>query len=268
MALRETGAAPCSAAFREKTAKFDTSLSGSALSPAEQCFQKIELLRNQWQWPSCIGQGFTSCTDYLTRRSNPKAPLASAIDLWRDARWRQGKLERVVGTRPEYAIESLIKRGFSEYQNGEDLDDVVEPPTEIDDMGDELNAASHRLPEGFAHQLSYPGSSAVATVVTALQDGCAVVKCCGVGSAYANYYASRDADVVVFGPNDAGAYGPGHCERVFGYQKVGSSYQFAIAGSWGAGFGGIRCGDVWVPGAAWVNEKSLEACWDIVIISL
>jgi hypothetical protein len=267
MSLREFGCEPNRPQTRESAKRYTPFLIGT--SGQEFVVQDIGLLRNQWHRPSCIGQGFCEAVGHQLRRRGVTT-LVSGVDTWRDARRVQGRLDDCIGTRPEYAVASLINRGWSEFHPGEDYDEQGEPSCAKDNLEDEVFAADgHMVESNFAEYVP-SDKQIIALLMTALAEGKAVIKCSGVSGSYAGYYAARDSEVVVFGPNDVGLYGAGHCERVLGYHVLPSGEViFLIQGSWGKGFGGVRLPDGrWQEGCAWISQTALENSWDSYVISL
>lgn len=241
-------------------------LHGTVLSSA---IQPVAWLRNQLGKPSCVGQAIAGRRDSLVEGN----VWMSAVDLWTDARRRDGTLlDWTAGTYAESAFESLIHRGTSRYKPGEDAR-PTEQDTQIDDLAGELEAADARLPESWEHH-QVTGSVA-SQVVDALDRGLVVVFGDGLRAPFFDIGVDEVATSKHFGGDSSG-----HEQGVVGYHA--GRALFIGQGSWGTSFAGITLPDDvtdneirakfpcakgrFLPGCFWLEPEVLEQCWSVDVL--
>jgi hypothetical protein len=179
------------------------------------------------------------------------------VDLWTDARRRQGALEDAgSGTRLEYVIESLIERGWSKerpWENEQSVSkDAAMPP-----LFAELDAFDKRQKNLRHHSIA--GSDRTRQVVEALARGHGVVFGTGVKNPY--FYPRRNT---VLGPEALGGDENGHAQRIRGYSTRRSA--FVVQNSWGSYFGGVEWEDGRdLDGCVFVSPQVIEEAWDIEV---
>lgn len=221
-------------------------------------YQKVPFVRDQRSKPSCVGQALAACIDGVLglRQRVP----ASAVDIWVDARRRQGDLEGALeGTRAEYAIESLLKRGWSNYEPGEDSRPVLED-MKMPSLAKELFADDHRQSPYVKHFSI--ASDRVNAVLQALQQNFGVV----MGTGTRAKFFDPPSDTVLRLDYLSGDSG-GHEQRIFCYDEKRRA--FGVQGSYGSSFGGFRGSNgVWYPGCVLVDEDVIEAAWDIDVLEI
>jgi hypothetical protein len=209
--------------------------------------QHVGQIRDQRQKPSCVGQALAAGIDgAIGAECEP-----SAVDIWRDARRRQGNLEGVLdGTRLEYGIESVMKRGWSPHEEGEDSRPVSEDDDAVSSLSDELYAYDVRQ-AGVKHYDIR--SDHVARALSALHLGLVVVGGWGLRSAF--YSAPSNATL---GPGYLDADDNGHAMRVYGYDAATQS--FLLQNSWGKRW----C----TGGTCRITEAALRAAWEINVMEI
>jgi hypothetical protein len=228
---------------------------GSTLS-RETVVQPIAWVRDQLSKPSCCGQAFAAGVDALGL-SGP--PWASAVDLWRDARRRQRNLENVLaGTRAEYVIESLIRRGWSPYKPSEDSRPMSDDDNAQGSLLDELKAHDTRQ-LGAVHYAIV--SDRVDRTIDALRRGAVV---CGGWGLREPFYTTKPGQVV--SERNMNAMSNGHEMRIFAYDADREA--FALQNSWGRFWCSAEINGIWYPGCCLISEEALEAAWDIDVIEL
>lgn len=158
--------------------------------------QPLFRAHNQASKPSCVGQAWTA-------RIEPHVGKAlSAVDLWTDARRREGDLDNPeVGTSSEYAIESLIKRGASPYVQGED-DRPVSEDIRIPSLAQELQADAQRISVDAVHRTIV--GERTPQLVDALSRNMAVCFGTGVRDPYFSVGKEAVVSVECLGSNDNG----------------------------------------------------------------
>jgi hypothetical protein len=193
----------------------------------------------------------------------------SSIGIWRDARRRQGRIEDLVGTRFEYGIESLMRRGWDRYESGEETnpDEMTKP----DDLDSEMDAHDNREPdlEHFRVDTEWNSEKLLASIESALSAGLGVVFGTGVQDAYQSYAPHGSADERIIGTDWLGD-GPGHAQRIFTYRKLpGGEKQYGVQGSWTEFWGGMTTlTGQWQRGCCWVKADVLLLAWDIHVLKL
>lgn len=218
--------------------------------------QRVSGIRDQRAKPSCVGQALAACVDALDPRAH--GVRCSAVDLWVDARRRQGDLEGVHdGTRAEYAIESLIHRGWSPRADGEDTRPEADD-ARLTSLSAELSAYDHRLTGARHYAIT---GNRVAQTIAALRAGLGVV----VGTGTRPSYGSPPRDVVL-GLEYLGGDDDGHEQRIVGWSE--NRRAFVAQNSWGAGWGGCVVDGVTYPGCALVSPEVIGAAWDVDAIEV
>lgn len=216
----------------------------------ETVVQEIAWIRDQLRKPSCVGQAFAAGVDVRIKVS----PWCSAVDVWRDARRRQGSLESVMdGTRAEYAIASLINRGFSPYKKDEDARDVSKDDDSKGTLADEMFAHDKRQIGVVNYDISV---SRIASIIAALKLDYVV----GIGVGVRDPFY-RPPYNKVLGPEYLGGNSSGHEMRIFGY--VAERKAFVLQNSWGIGWGGVVVEGIGRAGCCLVSEEVIEEAWDI-----
>lgn len=236
---------------------------------AKTILQPVIRIRNQRRKPSCVGHAIHGRRDSLV--GGP--PFGSAVDLWTDARRRDGNLGRAdEGTYSHSAYESLVQRGTSSEIEGEDSR-PVEEDTRIDTLTGELEAADHRIPETWEYkQIS---GSICPQVIDALERGLLVVFGAGVRGIFQTLARDEVVTTEHLGGNEYG-----HEQGIFGY--VASRGLFLSQGSWGENFAGITLPDDipieeienlfpcaysrFLPGCFWLEPEVIEQAWDVDVL--
>ena len=218
--------------------------------------QRIACIRDQRAKPSCVGQALAACVDALDQRAY--SVRCSAVDLWVDARRRQGDIEGVHdGTRAEYAIESLIHRGWSPRADGEDTRPEADD-ARLTSLSAELSAYDHRITGARHYAIT---GARVAQTIAALRAGLGVV----VGTGTRPAYGAPPRDIVL-GLDYLGGDDDGHEQRIAGW--VESRRAFLIQNSWGASWGGCVVDGVAYPGCALVSPAVIGSAWDVDAIEV
>lgn len=223
--------------------------------------QKVAFVRNQQAKPSCVGQAVASCVD--SKNLGAEFPLASATQLWIDARRRQGNLEGCLdGTRVEYALDSLKERGVGTYTSEDDTQDIIDDGR-IPSLMKELEADTHRV--NVSHYILEENRSE--RVRQALQAGQCVVLCTGVSYDYGDMGFNQ---VVTPRDLDPNMYTRGHAQRVFAYfDDVGL---FGVVNSWGVTWGGFAMNSTEAhgvfKGCVLVEPACIEQAWDIDVFDV
>jgi hypothetical protein len=223
----------------------------------ETVVQPVARIRNQRSTPSCVGQACAAAVHALTGFDG------SAINLWTDARRRQGDLDRAdYGTTAEMAIESLIHRGLEPYEDGEESR-PAEDYTRQPDLADELEADDNRI-SPVAERFIATGTFARQrlSIVEALKFGRAVLWATGVKDPFFSIGFDVVADLNYFGLDYNG-----HEMRVVGYDAL--TDELLIQNSWGEDWGGCSFQGMWYPGC--FRAKAIDAidcAWDTMILEL
>lgn len=243
--MKSTGLLPRLSGKREE---MRTYASGPAF-PVATVVQRIHVIHHQQAKPSCVGHALAACVEAKEGRR------VSAVDLWVDARRRQGDLEGVLdGTRAEYAIESLVARGVSPYVQGEDSRSTSEDD-DLPSLDQELAATDNRL--RVTHRTIAGARSD--KVIQALLQGHGVVFGTGVSERY-----NSPPPGVVLGPGYLGGEDNGHEQRIAGYDSKRDA--FLVQNSWGQGWGGCVIDGVSLPGCVLVSRAVIESAWDVDVL--
>ena len=239
------------------------------LAAPETVIQSVLRVHDQASKPSCVGQAVSSCEESIVGR------WASAVDLWTDAKRRQGSAGNPLdGTDSEHAIESLRMRGCSPYVTGEDTRSTDED-VQLAELGQELAADDARQDPTAEHKTLT--SNRTGQAVDALMRGLGVVH----GGAVNDAYQALRRDEVIEPADVMGS--DGHERRIFGYVKERGL--FLELNSWGATWSGVTLlkgfivpapftfGTIVVPagpltnalvlsGCAWLSPEALALSWD------
>jgi hypothetical protein len=232
--------------------------------------QPVRLVRNQWAFPSCVGQTIAACVD-ATRK---EPPWASAVSIWREARRRQGLIEVIeLGTRLEYAIEGLIGRGWDPYREGEDGDEVEAgkgAPPAGDDLDDEMDADDNRQPHDIhRYRIIGAGGGVLDELVEALRRGWGVAIGTGLTDAFFSHVGSPDTPDLVLGLEHMSGSKNLHATRIFGSHRIDGRYECLLQNSWGEGWGGCHAPDgTWLPGCVWVDEDVIVGANDVHVVEV
>lgn len=215
--------------------------------------QRVLRIHDQRNKPSCVGQSHAAGIEAILGMP------VSAIDIWTDARRRQGNLVNpLVGTRSEFAILSIMQRGISPYIQGED-DRPIEEDLHISGLNAEL-AAYDRRQVNAVHYCIPPGD--LDSLASALEQGMVVTLESGCKQAY--FTAPFNT---VLGPDYRSGNTDGHSERIYG--RIPERKAWAVQGSWGDGFGGWRDTDgVTHHGCVLVSDEVIEAAWNLDAIEI
>lgn len=274
MTIRQTGAVP----DRQETREIDrvhfnfadqTSFAGPLIT-GHVIVQPMAWVRDQPKFPDCVGEGTSAYIDSKL----PGPPWSSAVSIWRDARRRQGRIEQIeLGTRIEYAVESLLKRGWDPYRPGEETDEEEAgkgAPDAGDDLDDELFAYDERLPKGLArYRIIGVGSAVLDAVDEALRRDFGVLIGTYLAAPFLSHMRTEGEPEIILGkPYFAGAANS-HAMRVRGVWVVNGRRVYLIQNSWGRNFGGCYTPDgVWQPGCVLVDEAVIVACHDVHVLEL
>jgi hypothetical protein len=224
------------------------------LLPVTTVLQPIFRDHNQAQKGSCVGQCYTDGIE-------PHVSAAlSAVDLWTDARRRQGDLANpLTGIYSEHAIESVVNRGVSRYVPGEDERDWGQDQ-QIATLEQELDADARRIDVTAIHR------TIVANRTPQLCDALQRDYACGFGAGVLDPYMSIGLGAVA-GPECWGG-DAGHEQRIVGYVAAGDM-RFPIAwrgcfivhNSW-IDWGGLilPCAVTLTNGQALVGGSRLSQC--------
>lgn len=214
--------------------------------------QRVLRIHDQGNKPSCVGQSHAAGVEAIL------GTPVSSVDLWTDARRRQGSLVNpLVGTRSEFAILSLMQRGISPYITGED-ERPVDEDIRLAGLDAEL-AAYDRRQLNAIHYCIPPGD--LDSLASALERGMVVTLESGCKQAY--FSAPFDT---VLGLEYRSGDTDGHSERIYG--RIPERKAWAVQGSWGDGFGGWRDGDVTHHGCVLVSDEVIEAAWNLDAIEI
>lgn len=216
--------------------------------------QPIPFIRDQRGKPSCVGQAVAACVDAVMG----KPPWASAVDIWVDARRRQGNLEGILdGTRSEFAIESLIRRGWSSYVTGEDRR-TSDKDDELPGLLRELQATDRRMLQ-LRHRCLFGDRSQ--QVIAALHAGHGVILSGGSRPAY-----HRPPKNTVLGLDYRSGASGGHCERIAGYDADRDA--FLVQGSWGTLWTWCEVAGKRYEGCCLVSRGVIEEAWDVDVLEV
>lgn len=222
----------------------------------ETIVQPVAWIRDQRAKPSCVGQAFAAGIDALLLK---RQPWASAVDIWRDARRRQGNLEGVLsGTRAEYAIQSIIRRGWSPYKSDDDSRSIDLDDDAQGSLLDELHAHDTRQ-IGAAHYAIR--SERVARTIEVLRRGAVV---CGGWGLRDSFFRPKLDQVLT--PDAMNSGRNGHEMRIFAYDAERRA--FALQNSWGQFWTSCVIRGKRYAGCGLITEEALESAWDIDVIEL
>lgn len=232
---------------------------GGVARKLETVIQPIVSIRDQKSRPSCAGQAFAAIVDAANVGTDQ--PPASAIDLWVDARRRQGDLlDPSQGVASEFAIASLFYRGWSPAVPGED-DRDAKLDVEAPDLLAELTAYDHRQ-VGAVH-FTIPRGNRKAAIVDALHKGYGVMVGGGCEAPFFNPPAREVLGTAYFG----GGAKDGHAMRIAGYDAGRDA--FLDQNSWGEGWSEAELSDGRIiPGCCLLSPAVLEAVWDVEVIAI
>lgn len=223
----------------------------------ETVVQSVPRVRDQSATPSCVGQAIAAAVHALLGFDG------SAINVWIDARRRDGNLDRAdYGTYIESAIESLIKRGLDPFQPGEE-NQLASEYTQMPDLEEELAADDLRLRPTVERYIT-TGTLAKQrlAIVDALKSGKAVLWATGVKEPF---FSLRKNQVATM--DHVGADYNGHQMRVFLYDHL--TDLFGVQNSWTRDFAGITFEGVEYPGCFWIEAKALiDGQWDTMILEM
>jgi len=272
--IRLTGALPDRAQSRERDrAEFNFEGTASALLYTSDAdfVQPIRGIRTQPKFPDCVGE---SCAAFIDAKL-PDALWSSGVSIWREARRRQGLIEVIeIGTRYEYAVEGLVRRGWDLYREGEETDDEEAGKGAApagDDLADEMFADDKRLGKDLKrYRILGLGSGVLDAVDEALRRGWGV----GIGTGLLPpffQYASAPVKVDrVLGTDYMGGHQDSHALRVAGraITKDGRR-EYLVQNSWGTDWGGCHAPDgSWLAGCVWVDEAVIRGAHDIHVVQV
>jgi hypothetical protein len=225
------------------------------------CQQPIYNIHDQ-PFPSCVGESLGAIIEAKV------GCRISSTGIWRDARRRQGQIEILKGTRFEYAIESLMRRGWDLYESGEETnpDEMTKP----DDLDSEMDAFDHRETE-LEHariDIDWPADRILDAVDQALMAGIGVAFGIGVQPGYISYRAASRSEEKVIGTDWLSGDTSGHAQRIFAFRKLpGGERQYGVQGSWTENWGGMTSlTGQWQPGCCWIKSSVLLICWDLHVL--
>lgn len=218
-------------------------------SPILQVAPRYE--RDQFSYPACSGNAVSGAFDQLF----PELPRASAVGIWREARFRMGldlnDLEQ--GTQWYGVFAGLTDRGFDDWHPREDTNSVEagkNAPPARDDIHDDM------LADGRRNLLKYRELRTLDDVDDALAAGAGVVASFGVRDPFFDLPTNEIATKTHLG-GDAN----GHALRIFGRLIVGSRSVYVIANSWGPKWGGCTVEGLALPGCFLADEDVVRNAW-------
>jgi hypothetical protein len=274
MTIRLTGALPDRSTSREID-RIDFNFANAASPDGVRgasgvVIQPMAWLRDQPKFPACVGESVAAFIDSKL----DAAPWSSGVSIWRDARRRQGRIEQIdIGTRIEYAFESLVKRGWDPYRPGEELDDEEAgkgAPLAGDDLDDEMFAYDKRLPKGLArYRILGFGSAVLDAVDEALRRDFGVIIGTFLAPAFLVHARTEEQPEMILGASFFAGDANSHAMRVRGTWVVKGRRVYLIQNSWSRAFGGCRTPDgVWQPGCVLVDEAVIVAAHDRHVLEL
>jgi hypothetical protein len=238
--------------------------------------QPIRWIRAQPKFPDCVGQTVAEIVDAFSYEGGlPEPTWASGVSIWRDARRRQGLIEQIeLGTRLEYAIESLVSRGWDPYREGEDTDDEEAGKGAApagDDLADEMFADDKRLPKDIKrYRIIGLGSGVLDAVDEALRRGWGV----GIGTGLLDPFLSApmrtpDQPEQVLGTDYLGGNKNNHAQRVAGRGTHDGRRKYLLQNHWTVDWWGCHAPDGgWLQGCCWVDEAVLVNAHDIHVVEV
>lgn len=249
--------------------------------------QPIWTIHDQGGLGSCVGHALAAGIESLdpalwraiamvhtlrTLTLSTRSPLVSAVQIWTDARRRQGDLARPDrGTWFETAVESVIRRGWSRYVPREDETPLIDL-AQIPDLRSEMEAADHQVDSRAEHH-AIEGDR-LGGVIDALDRGLVV----GMGGGRKDpfFYLGKDEIATTY---HVGGDRNGHEERIVGY--FATPNLLLVQGSWGTGaFGCTIPNDVtisdgsilrrgtFIPGCYLMHPECLEDMWAIDCVKI
>ena len=255
MQLMETGLLPRRPETREMMASEHQLEFGEEVQ-RETVIQPISWIRDQQSKPSCVGQAFAAGVDAHIPEGQP---FCSAVDLWRDARRRQGNLEGVLeGTRAEYVIASLIERGWSPFKEGEDARDIDLDDDETGSLADEMFAHDKRQTNVTNYDIS---RNRVDQTIVALQRGYVV----GGGWGLADKFFRPPPDTIL-DPSFMNTNTNGHEMRIVAY--FADLRAFLLQNSWSPFWTWCVVNGVTYRGCCLISEESVEVAWDLDAVEI
>jgi len=248
----------------------------SALETESDFIQPIRWIRAQPKFPDCVGQTFAEIVDALGYDGNlPEPTWASGVSIWRDARRRQGLIEAIeIGTRLEYAVDSLVLRGWDPYREGEDYDDIEAGKGAApagDDLADEMFADDKRLAKDIKrYRILGLGSGVLDQVDEALRRGWGVGVGTGLSDLFLNYQQrTPDQPEHVLGLDFIGGTENGHAQRVAGRGTYNGRRKYLLQNSWTESFAGCHAPDGgWLPGCVWADEAVIVGAHDVHVLEI
>jgi hypothetical protein len=243
----------------ERLRRFDAAVAAATMGSGweDDCLQPVRFVRNQHRAPSCCGQALASVSDALAPEG---APASSAINIWWDARRRQGLGEVVTGTHLFLCAESLVLRGVDAMEEGEDLDE--DRWTRQPGLDDEMDAFDRRVPATRRYRIVEDDADRLDAVEAAVRPGYGVVFGTDVGEGFERAFDLEargfDPESLVLG-TDALAFsrpGHGHAMRIFAVRRRRGVRQFGLVNSWGLRFG--FNGVIWVTEAVIASRDSRD----------
>lgn len=252
-----TGALPDRAASRKSDPDFRHAEVATG-STAGDVFQPVAWIRNQRQYPSCVGHSIAASIEGINKARGRYNRRVSGVSIWREAHRLQGKIERIdQGTRIEYGLTGLVARGWDPYRDGEDKDPVE--AGKQDDLADELFADDKRYGKFKRWRIRGDARARIDQVVAALRGSYGVVMGCFLRD---QFFAQREHDRALAFDSFGGGRNS-HAMRVFGVRHAANGRRhFAVQNSWGSGWGGIyiEVGPsqrLFRQGCCWVDESVL-----------
>lgn len=260
-----TGLVPDRDSTRERELRECTFEACSLELGASAPVQPIAWIRSQPRFPNCVGEASGGWIDSL--QAGP--PWASGVSIWREARRRQGLIEQIErGTRLEYAIDGLIRRGWDPYVAGEEFDTTeagLDAPPAGDDLADELDAYDRRALDLRRYRVA--DADAPEAVESAILAGHGVLIGTGLRAPFFNYRGDPNAGDVVLDTEHFGGSANGHALRVFAAVRIAGELRLGLQNSHGRVWGGIHLPNgTWQPGCCWVTARVIRECWDRVVL--
>ena len=228
-------------------------------APPKSVMQPIPWIRNQQDKPSCAGQAFAAIVD--AAHAGTELPRASAVDLWIDARRRQGDLlDASQGVAGEFVINSLMVRGWSSYTEGEDSeplsDDMIMP-----ELDKELEAYDHRQLNAIHYTI--PFGNRKLQVIDALSKGYGVM----IGGSCKDAFFNPPHGKVLGLDYFNGDAGNGHAMRIAGYDAALDA--FIDENSWGSDWDFcVTSAGLKIPGCCLFAPAVIESVWDVEVIGI
>lgn len=222
--------------------------------------QPIARVRDQPALPDCVGEGPAGRIHGLTGFD------PSSRGIWRGAQLRgAGYFDPGAGALLEWAVEELMRRGFTHYVTGEEYDTSNTSET----WGEGVEAFDYRQ-LGTDHYRIDVGD--LPALFTALTSGMVVFDGGGVTEKFMQRGPARSNDPA--GIDELGGDENGHCQGIVGYW-LGSPMGDVVLyqGSWSEGFAGCYLPELsaageptgrWshAPGCFWAKAETFSHRWD------